>query len=102
MGTNKRRYSNEDFARRGDALVESRVRPNLTAADEDKYGDLTLKDAWGIPAIRVTYKDHADDLATSSFLQDRAHTYNEKFTVKIRKLDGSFATICEGSAMLSV
>jgi choline dehydrogenase-like flavoprotein len=35
--------------------------------------DPTLKDAWGIPAIRVTYKDHPDDLATAKFLQDRAH-----------------------------
>jgi choline dehydrogenase-like flavoprotein len=34
--------------------------------------DPTLKDPWGVPAIRVTYKDHADDLATSRFLQDRA------------------------------
>ena len=33
--------------------------------------DPELKDAWGMPAIRVTYKDHADDLATSRFLQDR-------------------------------
>ncbi len=24
--------------------------------------DPELKDAWGIPAIRVTYKDHPDDL----------------------------------------
>jgi hypothetical protein len=28
-----------------------------------------------------------------SFLQDRAHTYNERFTVKLTKLDGSIATI---------
>ncbi len=28
-----------------------------------------------------------------SVLRDRAHTYNEKFTVKLRKLDGSIATI---------
>ncbi len=35
--------------------------------------DPTLKDAWGIPAIRVTYKDHRDDLATAAFLQDKAH-----------------------------
>jgi choline dehydrogenase-like flavoprotein len=35
--------------------------------------DPELKDAWGIPAIRVTYKDHPDDLATAKFLQDRAH-----------------------------
>jgi choline dehydrogenase-like flavoprotein len=33
--------------------------------------DPTLKDAWGIPAMRVTYKDHPDDLAISRFLQDR-------------------------------
>jgi choline dehydrogenase-like flavoprotein len=34
--------------------------------------DPNLKDAWGIPAIRVTYKDHPDDLAMAKFLQDRA------------------------------
>ncbi len=34
--------------------------------------DPVLKDAWGIPAIRVTYKDHPDDLATARFLQDRS------------------------------
>ena len=28
-----------------------------------------------------------------SILQDRAHTYNEKFTVKLKKVDGSIATI---------
>ncbi len=33
--------------------------------------DPVLKDAWGIPAIRVTYKDHPDDLAFARFLQDR-------------------------------
>jgi choline dehydrogenase-like flavoprotein len=34
--------------------------------------DPKLKDAWGIPAMRVTYKDHPDDLAMAKFLQDRA------------------------------
>jgi choline dehydrogenase-like flavoprotein len=34
--------------------------------------DPALKDAWGMPAIRVTYKDHADDLANSRFQQARA------------------------------
>jgi choline dehydrogenase-like flavoprotein len=33
--------------------------------------DPTLKDAWGLPAMRVTYRDHPDDLATARFLQDR-------------------------------
>jgi choline dehydrogenase-like flavoprotein len=35
--------------------------------------DPELKDSWGIPAIRVTYKDHPDDLATAAFLQARAN-----------------------------
>ena len=34
--------------------------------------DPSLKDAWGIPSLRVTYKDHPDDLAMARFLQDRA------------------------------
>ena len=34
--------------------------------------DPDVKDAWGLPAMRVTYKDHADDLAMMRFLQDKA------------------------------
>jgi hypothetical protein len=37
MASTKRRYSKEEFSRRGDALVESKVHPNLTAADADKF-----------------------------------------------------------------
>ena len=37
MAENKRRYSKAEFARRGDALVESKVRPHLTPADADKF-----------------------------------------------------------------
>jgi choline dehydrogenase-like flavoprotein len=33
--------------------------------------DPEVKDAWGLPAIRVTCKDHPDDLANARFLQDR-------------------------------
>jgi choline dehydrogenase-like flavoprotein len=33
--------------------------------------DPQLKDAWGMPAMRVTYHDHPDDLAFARFLQDR-------------------------------
>jgi hypothetical protein len=43
MAASKRRYSKEEFARRGDALVESMVRPNLTAADEDKFVALDIE-----------------------------------------------------------
>jgi choline dehydrogenase-like flavoprotein len=34
--------------------------------------DPTNTDSWGRPSVRVTYRDHPDDLATASFLQERA------------------------------
>jgi hypothetical protein len=37
MATTKRRYSKEEFARRGDELGASKVRPHLTAADQAKF-----------------------------------------------------------------
>jgi hypothetical protein len=37
VATSKRRFSKQEFARRGDAIVQSKVRPNLTAADKDKF-----------------------------------------------------------------
>jgi choline dehydrogenase-like flavoprotein len=33
--------------------------------------DPTLKDAWGLPALRMTFKNHTDDLKTLEFLQQR-------------------------------
>jgi choline dehydrogenase-like flavoprotein len=34
--------------------------------------DPTIKDTLGRPALRITYRDHDDDLKTMQFLQDRA------------------------------
>jgi choline dehydrogenase-like flavoprotein len=34
--------------------------------------DPDLKDAWGLPALRLTYKDHPDDLKVARWLNDRA------------------------------
>jgi len=34
--------------------------------------DPQLKDAWGVPAMRATYRDHPDDLAIAKFLQGHA------------------------------
>ena len=34
--------------------------------------DPTHKDAWGRPSLRLTYRDHDDDMALVTFLQDRA------------------------------
>src|SRR5262245_38982241 len=37
MAAGRRPYDKEEFARRWDALVERKVRPHLTPADEDKF-----------------------------------------------------------------
>ena len=34
--------------------------------------DPDVKDEWGLPALRVTYKDHPDDLKTCGYLLERA------------------------------
>jgi choline dehydrogenase-like flavoprotein len=44
---------------------------SLALESNDITLDPTVKDAWGLPAMRVTYRDHPDDLATARFLQDR-------------------------------
>ncbi len=33
--------------------------------------DPVAKDAWGLPAMRVTYQDHPDDIANMKFFRDR-------------------------------
>lgn len=33
--------------------------------------DPTHTDRWGRPSLRITYRDHDDDMATANFLQDR-------------------------------
>jgi choline dehydrogenase-like flavoprotein len=33
--------------------------------------DPTVKDAWGLPAVRVTYKDHPEDMKVRHFFRDR-------------------------------
>jgi hypothetical protein len=43
MSTTGRRYGKEEFARRGDALLESKVRPHLKAGDEDKFAAIDIE-----------------------------------------------------------
>jgi choline dehydrogenase-like flavoprotein len=39
--------------------------------------DPDLKDDWGLPALRLTYKDHPDDLKLDNWLFQRAHEIHE-------------------------
>ena len=43
MTTTKRRYSKEEFARRGDAIYENDVRPQLKADDEGKFAAIDIE-----------------------------------------------------------
>ena len=45
MATTKRRYSKEDFARRGDAICEKEIRPQLKPADEGKFAAMKYRAA---------------------------------------------------------
>ncbi|HEY1312258.1 MAG TPA: GMC family oxidoreductase [Steroidobacteraceae bacterium] len=54
------------------AMMSTAHCTSLPVATNSVSIDPALKDAWGIPAIRVTYKDHPDDLASAHFLQERA------------------------------
>lgn len=48
--------------------------------------DPNVKDVWGRPAIRVTYKDHPDDVATMKFFTERS----------LELMDAAGATQMEG------
>jgi hypothetical protein len=43
MAETKRRYSKEVFARRGDAIYEKDIRPQLKASDEDKFAAIDIE-----------------------------------------------------------
>jgi hypothetical protein len=43
MTNTQRRYSKEEFARRGDAMYEKEVRPQLKASDEGKFAAIDIE-----------------------------------------------------------
>jgi choline dehydrogenase-like flavoprotein len=45
---------------------------SLAVEDNSFSLDPDLKDAWGLPALRMTYKDHPDDLKLAKWLNERA------------------------------
>lgn len=68
-GESYARAVRQSFSRRMDVFGHSTSLPLTTNRIEL---DPELKDAWGVPAIRATYKDHADDVKTMRFLQGHA------------------------------
>jgi len=63
MPSTKRRYSKEEFARRGDAIYEKDVRPQLKPEDEGKFAAIDIETG--------TYEIDADELAACDKLSNR-------------------------------
>src|SRR5262245_21132156 len=64
MSSTKRRYSKEEFARRGDALYNTEVRPRLKASDEGKFAAIDIESG--------LYEIDADELKACDRLRARA------------------------------
>jgi hypothetical protein len=63
MASTKRRHSKEEFARRGDAVYESEVRPHLKPEDDGKFVAIDIETG--------AYQIAADELAACDRLRAR-------------------------------
>ena len=63
MAATERRYSKGEFARRGDALFESKVRRKLTDKDKDKFVAIDMETG--------EYKIHANEMTAGDRLRKR-------------------------------
>ena len=63
MAATKRRYSKEEFARRGDTIYENDVLPQLKTEDEGKFAAIDIESG--------TYEIDVDELAACDKLSAR-------------------------------
>jgi hypothetical protein len=63
MASTKRRYSKEEFARRGDEVYEKQVRPHLKPQDEGKFAAIDIESG--------TYELDKDELKACDKLNAR-------------------------------
>jgi len=63
MAATKRRYSKEEFARRGDAIYENEIRPLLKTGDEGKFVAIDIESGM--------YELDADELRACQKLRAR-------------------------------
>jgi choline dehydrogenase-like flavoprotein len=68
-GADFKRSLEQDYTRHMSILCST---TSLALDSNNVTIDPTHKDKWGRPSLRLTYKDHDDDLAIAGFLQDRA------------------------------
>jgi hypothetical protein len=67
-GLEFKKFVKESFTRAMFAVAHT---TSLPLASNTITLDPEVKDAWGLPALRVTYRDHPDDIKIGKFLLDR-------------------------------
>lgn len=68
-GADYKRYLENGFTRQMTVMAHS---TSLAVANNSVSLDPTLKDERGLPAMRITYRDHEDDLKFERWMQQRA------------------------------
>jgi choline dehydrogenase-like flavoprotein len=68
-GAGLKRWLREKYAYSCEALTHTTSLPQAANAIDL---DPTVKDAWGLPAIRVTYREHANDVRLMQYMQARS------------------------------
>ena len=63
MASTKRRYSKEEFARRGEAIYDREIRPHLKAEDDGKFAAIDIETG--------AYEIGADELEAGDRLRAR-------------------------------
>jgi len=68
-GSGFKRALNQNFTR----TMEVFCHGTSLAVESNSFSlDPDVKDAWGLPALRMTFKDHPNDLKLSAWMKDRA------------------------------
>jgi choline dehydrogenase-like flavoprotein len=68
-GSSFKKMLGENFTRTMEVFCHA---TSLAREDNSFSLDPDLKDAWGLPALRMTYRDHPDDLKIATWLNARA------------------------------
>jgi len=82
VASTKRRYSKEEFARRGDTIYENDIRPRLKAEDEGKFVAIDIETgAYGIGTDELEASDqlHARVPEAQIWLKQVGSPYLHRF-----------------------
>ena len=92
-GSEYKRMLAEYFSR---TMVSAGHTTSLPVENNSVSLDPALKDDWGLPALRITYRDHPDDIRIMQFMIDRSREILD--AAGARRVWGPDASVQNGSA----